>query len=95
MVASCPTHCRVLMLCLSIPKASVEDMYSKTVDAGASAAFDIRGKGSVLISQFLMRAKYKLSLVGNISTMEFSRNLNEATDNFPRAAVETLRPHNT
>lgn len=61
----------------------VEDMYSKRVDVEELAAFDTRGKESFLISQFSMRARYKLSLVGNISTMEFSRTLNQATDNFP------------
>ena len=65
------------------PKASVEDMYLQIVDVEESAACAIGGKESFLISQFLMRAKYKLSLVGNISAMESRRTLNEATDNFP------------
>lgn len=93
-IISCPLLCTDALL-VSFLRSPVKDGDSKIADVEESVAFDIRRKESFLISQFLTSAKYKLSLVGNISTMEFRRTLNEATDNFPQAAVESLHPHNT
>lgn len=93
-IVSCPLLCTDALL-VSFLRPLVEDTDSETADGEESAAFDIRRKASFWISQFLPSAKYQPSLVGNISTMEFRTTLNEATENFPCAAVETLHPHNT
>ena len=74
------------------PKASAEGMYRKIANHWGINNFWQQGKRKVSqFPKFLTSAKYKLSLIGNISTVEFCRTLNEATI-FPWACSGNSTP---